>query len=76
MTGRPRAPAAGGRSARACEKMSRLGFTNLVDLAPAGQRYSFMFDGNAQELDHMLVTQSVLGGFHDIQWGRSNADFP
>src|SRR4030095_16841653 len=28
---------------------------DLVDVVPAGERYSFSFDGNAQELDHVLV---------------------
>jgi len=52
---------------------------NLVDLAnglPAVQRYSYNFDGNAQSLDHVLVTQNLLpllAGFHH---GRVDADFP
>ena len=32
---------------------------NLVDLAPAGERYSFVFGGNAQELDHILASSTV-----------------
>jgi hypothetical protein len=50
--------------------------TDLVDLAPADQRYSFMFDGDAQELDHLLVTSNVLPLWRQIAWGRTNADFP
>ena len=35
-----------------------------------------MFDGNAQLLDHVIVTPSTLPLFRAIQWGRVNADFP
>ncbi len=36
---------------------------DLVDTAPASERYSFVFDGNAQVLDHELVTQNLLSRF-------------
>lgn len=49
---------------------------DLVELAPPDQRYSFVFDGNAQELDHILVTGNLLPRFDSIEYGRSNADFP
>jgi uncharacterized protein len=50
--------------------------TDLVDLAPADQRYSFSFDGNAQELDHILVTQNVLDILSGLSYARNDADFP
>ena len=50
--------------------------TDLVDLAPADQRYSFSFDGNAQELDHILVTQNTMGIFSSLHYARNDADFP
>jgi uncharacterized repeat protein (TIGR01451 family) len=50
--------------------------TDLVDLAPANQRYSFLFGGNAQELDHILVTANLLPRFNALNYARSNADFP
>jgi predicted extracellular nuclease len=49
---------------------------DLVDTAPPDQRYSFSFDGNAQELDHVLVTKNLLTTFGGLQYGRNNADFP
>jgi len=49
--------------------------TDLIESVPADQRYSFMFDGNAQEIDHVLVTQNVLPRFVELQYGRNNADF-
>lgn len=49
---------------------------DLVDSAPADQRYSFMFDGNAQELDHVLISQNLLGRANGLQYARNDADFP
>ena len=51
---------------------------NLGELAPASERYSFVFDGNAQTLDHVLVNEELVvmtrsaGSDH----ARINADFP
>jgi predicted extracellular nuclease len=51
---------------------------DLVDLVAASERYSFSFDGNAQELDHLLVTTGPQNGLRpvDLQYGRMDADFP
>jgi len=51
---------------------------NLVEtITPAsGQRYSYVFDGNAQVLDHVLVTQSLTGKVRELQYARNDADFP
>ncbi|WP_341209731.1 endonuclease/exonuclease/phosphatase [uncultured Sphingomonas sp.] len=37
-------------------------FTNLNSLLPEEERYSYMFQGNAQALDNMLVTGGLLNG--------------
>src|SRR5439155_893837 len=50
--------------------------TDLLDMAPAAERYSFSFDGNAQVLDHELITQNLLARFDSIQYARNDADFP
>ncbi|HET8644983.1 MAG TPA: Ig-like domain repeat protein, partial [Vicinamibacteria bacterium] len=49
---------------------------NLEDGVPAGQRYSFVFDGNAQTLDHALVSQNMVGLVAAFHRGRGNADSP
>ncbi|HSE98588.1 MAG TPA: hypothetical protein VLD57_10015, partial [Blastocatellia bacterium] len=49
---------------------------DLVDLVLANQRYSFIFDGNAQELDHTLITANLLSRLNGYHYARSNADFP
>ena len=37
-------------------------FTDLHRLLPEEERYSFLFDGNLQALDHILVTGGLLNG--------------
>lgn len=50
--------------------------TNLVDLIKADQRYSYSFDGNAQILDHFLVTEAMKRHLAGFGYARINADFP
>jgi hypothetical protein len=49
---------------------------NLVETIPASERYSFSFDGNAQVLDHALVTGNLSGLVASTQFVRVDADFP
>ncbi|MFP5265294.1 MAG: Ig-like domain repeat protein [Blastocatellia bacterium] len=51
---------------------------DLIELTPAlpDQQYSFVFDGNAQELDHILISQNMQPLVSGLQYGRSNSDFP
>jgi YVTN family beta-propeller protein len=35
--------------------------SNLIDALPLDDRYSFIFDGNSQTLDHILVSDALLG---------------
>lgn len=51
---------------------------DLADLShqvPAAQRYSYVFDGNAQELDHILANQAALPDVRRVEFARINADF-
>jgi len=50
--------------------------TDLVETKPRDERYSFVFDGTAQELDHVLVTRNLLPFVSDFLSARNNADFP
>jgi predicted extracellular nuclease len=36
--------------------------TNLNSLIPESERYSYMFEGNAQQIDNILVTSGLVGG--------------
>lgn len=52
----------------------------LFDLAdtllPENERYSYVFDGNSQELDHLLVSQALLAaGFTEYDIVHINAEF-
>ncbi len=47
---------------------------DLIDLADASQRYSYVYSGNAQELDHLLASADVHPTA--IAYARMNADFP
>jgi uncharacterized protein len=49
---------------------------DLVESVPADQRYSFVFDGVAQELDHVLVTGNVTPFVSRFEYARNDADFP
>ena len=49
--------------------------TNLADPLGADQ-YSYVFDGNAQAIDHILVNEAARRRFSRLAYARSNADFP
>jgi predicted extracellular nuclease len=49
--------------------------TNVGDALGADQ-YSFVFDGNAQTLDHVLVNAAAMRRFSRMAYARNNADFP
>jgi predicted extracellular nuclease len=50
--------------------------TNLVDTLPLEEQYTYIYDGNSQVLDHILISGGVLGTqnhFFDIV--HANAEF-
>lgn len=49
---------------------------DVMGLLPAAQRYSYLFDGHAQILDHVLVNQPAAALFQQIAVARNGADFP
>ena len=49
---------------------------DLLDLLPSGERYSYVFDGTAQTLDHMLVSESLRPLVSLFAYVRGNADSP
>lgn len=51
--------------------------SNLVDALPANQRYSFSFAGNAQTLDHILVSAATFSAVDTlgVAFARINSDF-
>jgi predicted extracellular nuclease len=50
--------------------------TNQLFLEPAEERYSFIFDGSAQALDHSLTSQALNPFVRGLDHVRGNADAP
>ncbi|PSR18744.1 endonuclease [filamentous cyanobacterium CCP3] len=50
------------------------GLTNLTNTLPENERYSFIFQGNSQSLDHILVSESLFAGA-DFDAVHVNAEF-
>lgn len=50
--------------------------TNVVDQVPADQRYTFVFEGNSQVLDHILLSDGMAARLTDQGIAHFNADFP
>ncbi|MDZ4348945.1 MAG: lamin tail domain-containing protein [Xanthomonadaceae bacterium] len=50
---------------------------NLTLIKPTAERYSFVFDGSAQTLDHIVVNGAAMAavGSIDVDHARINADF-
>ena len=69
-------PASATEVALASPDLVNPNLTNLVSWLPAAQRYSYVFDGNAQVLDHALVNVALLPWISRFGYTRSNADFP
>jgi hypothetical protein len=49
---------------------------SMVETLPAGERYSYVFDGTSQALDHVLVNQNLLRHVAGFRYARGNADSP
>jgi predicted extracellular nuclease len=49
---------------------------DVMGLLPAAQRYSYVFDGHAQIIDHMVINQAAAAFFKQIAVARNDADFP
>jgi predicted extracellular nuclease len=47
--------------------------TDLIQTLPPDERYSYVFDGNSQTLDHALVTPSITDPTYDVV--HINAEF-
>lgn len=48
--------------------------TNQVLSLPAGERYSFNFQGNSQVLDHALTSAAAASWVRGFEYGRGNSD--
>jgi predicted extracellular nuclease len=51
-------------------------FINLTDTLPADQRYSFIFEGTPQAIDHQIINTVAASYFQRYHIARNNIDFP
>jgi hypothetical protein len=51
-------------------------FTDLVSTLPHEQQYSYVFNGSAQVLDHVVVNPALLSKLSRFAIARNDADFP
>jgi len=51
-------------------------FTDLVSTLPHDQQYSYVFNGSAQVLDHVVVNPALLAKLSRFAIARNDADFP
>ena len=56
------------------EEVNFPGFTNLTTRLPAADNYSYVFDGQTQTLDHIVLNSSSLPLLSRIYFGRGNSD--
>ena len=47
----------------------------LATFIPSSEQYSYVFDGNAQTLDHVMITSNLSSMFSQFHHPRLNADF-
>jgi uncharacterized protein len=51
-------------------------FINLTDALPSNQRYSFIFEGTPQAIDHFIVNTVAKSYLQRYVIARNNSDFP
>lgn len=52
------------------------GLTNLFDTLAPEERYTYIYEGNSQVLDHILVNENLRGILTAVDVLHSNADYP
>ena len=51
------------------------GLTTLIETLPQSERYSYVFDGNSQTLDHMQVSDGLLATLIEFDSVHANSEF-
>jgi predicted extracellular nuclease len=69
-------PTAAGQVVLASADLVDPDLIDLIDMVPADQRYSYSFDGDAQVIDHEIITGNLLAAFSHLAFARNDADFP
>ncbi|MCG3190943.1 MAG: hypothetical protein DIJKHBIC_00166 [Thermoanaerobaculia bacterium] len=71
-------PAGAGQAVLTSPDLVEPDLTNLLETLPPLERYSYVFDGNAQAIDHILVNEALVAAtsHRRLAFARVNADFP
>jgi hypothetical protein len=59
----------------ALSTLEAAGLTTLIETLPQSERYSYVFDGNSQTLDHMQVSAGLLSALVQFDSVHVNAEF-
>jgi len=55
--------------------LESVGLTTLIETLPQNERYSYVFDGNSQTLDHILVSSNLLNNLDGFDSVHINSEF-
>jgi hypothetical protein len=69
-------PTAANKVVKASPDLVNPNLANFVNEFKAADRYSFVFDGNAQVLDHVIITGRMFPRATRFFFARNNADYP
>ena len=58
------------------QALREAGLKHVLDAIPAKERYTYIFQGDSQVLDHILVTPNLYEHLQDVVILHVNADFP
>jgi predicted extracellular nuclease len=61
---------------RALSVLRAARFTPAIELLPRSDRYTYVFDGNSQALDHILLSPALLARVRGADVVHRHADFP
>ncbi|MDX1620757.1 MAG: hypothetical protein R3320_07190, partial [Nitriliruptorales bacterium] len=64
------------RDAATLDAFEANGFTNLVNSIPEDRRFSFVFEGRVQFLDHILVSDALVDAVADVDSPKISSDVP
>ena len=59
----------------ALSTLEAAGLTTLIETLPQSERYSYVFDGNSQTLDHMQVSAGLLATLVEFDSVHANSEF-
>jgi predicted extracellular nuclease len=56
--------------------LEAVGLVNLVERLPPADRYTYLYEGNSQVLDHLLASPALAAALADVDAVHLHADFP